>query len=413
MSIPDTFSYFLKRLANVRRNTTRISAVTSTTANSGDTVVVRLPSNAIVNLQTFNWFFTSTCETTTGFCRLPRNVESIIDNVSILINGLAVHSSQLRNYNEVFNILLNCTSGSDYKAARAILQNSSDVLTPAANQVASFCINDWLGFFNAQPQYIDTALTGDVEIQIRLAPNTILPISAGATGAKYTLSNMFFTIDTVSFLTNDYDQMMENKMNQGAVLEIPFQNYLVFNQSLVSSFRVALNSRCVNMLLSTNFLDNRTTGAITSNGQSVYFKYTNGNASTYQWQVDAVNMPSQSVECDSSKPYSYQYVQQTFNDHNNVLGFNLLGAVSVVGSSPASDSIAAYINNNFVVALNLNVSGSDNRLLSGYDSAGSNSQIFLNYTSSGSLTTNASQLMIALCTSVLRVSAGRILEVVV
>mgnify|MGYP003338413689 FL=1 len=75
MSFPKQFQYYLQRLNNVRRNTIRMSPLTSTSASPNDIVVVRLPSNSLVNLQSFNWVFEGTTTTTAGTAQFPRDIE--------------------------------------------------------------------------------------------------------------------------------------------------------------------------------------------------------------------------------------------------------------------------------------------------------------------------------------------------
>jgi hypothetical protein len=198
------------------------------------------------------------------------------------------------------------------------------------------------------------------------------------------------------------------------VLEIPYQNVFAFTNSANASIRFALNSQCVNMLLAVNRADTYATLAVANaSGTSNYFTFAVGNSTTYQWQVDNVYMPSYPIDCINASPLQYQYVKQAFGDHNNVLGFdNLIQSFAnrygqALTLANCRTAVSSY---NFMVALNLNVSNGDSRLLSGYNSAGSNAQFFLNMAgSTGAFVTT----VFAMCSSVLRVSAGRLIEIVV
>ena len=422
-SFPRQFQYYLSRLNNVRRNTVRISPITSTSANPNDIIVVRLPSNSLVNLQSFNWIFeATTTSTATYFTQLPRDIESIIDRMVVLVNGLQVYSGSFQQYNVLWNILLRATSGPEYQKTRALLQNSLDQTTPTANASSQmFCINDWLGFFNAEPYIVDTSVLGDIEIQITLAPVNVLNGNTGSTNHNYSVANQYFTIDVVSFLDPLYDEMMSAKLGSGEVLEIPYQNCFAFQNTTNTSQRFALNSQCVNMLLAVNRASTYATIAdANASGTSAYFTYTNGGAGTganstlnYQWQVDNVYMPSVPIDTRDTFPLNYQFVKQAFNDTNNVLGFdNLIQSyANRIGEGlTLANARIAQAQYNHVMALNLNVSNGDDRLLSGYNSAGSNAQFFLNL---GQAPASHITTIFAVCSSVLRVSAGRLLEVVV
>lgn len=422
-SFPKQFQYYLSRLNNVRRNTIRISPITSTSANPNDIIVVRLPSNSLVNLQSFNWVFEASTSTTLGFAGLPRDIESIVDRMVVLVNGLQVYSGSFQQYNVLWNILLRATAGQSYQRNRCLLQNSLDQAPTPSSNISSqmFCINDWLGFFNAEPYIVDTSVLGDIEIQITLAPVNILNGNTGSTNHSYSVANMFFTIDTCSFLDPLYDEMMSAKLGSGEVLEIPYQNCFAFQNTTNTSQRFALNSQCVNMLLAVNRASSYATIAdVGGSGTSNYFVFTNGGAGTaanstleYQWQVDNVYMPSVPINTRDDKPLNYQFVKQCFNDTNNVLGFDNLtqSYANRIGENlTLANARIAQAQFNHIMALNLNVSNGDDRLLSGYNSAGSNAQFFLNLTAAPAshITT-----IFAVCTSVLRVSAGRLLEVVV
>lgn len=416
MSFPKQFQYYLQRLNNVRRNTIRMSPLTSASANPNDIIVVRLPSNSLVNLQSFNWVFEGTTTTTAGTAQFPRDIEGIIERMSVMVNGLQVYSGSFQNYNVLWNALLRATTGAEFQKTRIVLQNSLDQTTCAANITSQlFCVNDWLGFFQAEPYIVDTSVLGDIEIQIQLASTGVLNISADGAGVNYSLANQYFLVDVVSFLDPLYDEMMAAKLGtNGEVLEIPYQNVFTFTNSANASIRFALNSQCVNMLLAVNRADTYATLATASSaGTSNYFAFTVGNATNYQWQVDNVYMPSYPIVCANTTPLQYQYVKQAFGDHNNVLGFdNLIQSYGnrygqALTLANCRTAISAY---NFMVALNLNVSNGDSRLLSGYNSAGSNAQFFLNMSGhTGAYITT----IFAMCSSVLRVSAGRLIEIVV
>ena len=424
MSFPKQFQYYLSRLNNVRRNTIRISPITSTSANPSDIIVVRLPSNSIVNLSTLNWIFQATTTSTTNYyTQLPRDIESIIDRMTVLVNGLQVYSGSFQQYNVLWNILLRATTGREYQRGRVLLQNSLDQTTPTANASSQlFCINDWLGFMNCEPSCVDTSVLGDIEIQIQLAPVGVLSIdNASNVAPSYSLANMYFTVDVISFLDPLYDQMMSAKLGSGEVLEIPYQNVFVFQNTTNTSSRFALNSQCVNMLLAVNRASSYASNAVVSaSGTSAYFTFTNGGAGTganstlnYQWAIDNIYAPSVPIDTRDTFPLNYQYVVQSFNDHNNVLGFNNLLQSYANREGQAltlANARIAQAQYNNVMALNLNVSNGDDRLLSGYNSAGSNAQFFLNL---GQAPADHITTIFAICSSVLRVSAGRLLEVVV
>jgi len=135
-------------------------------------------------------------------------------------------------------------------------------------------IHDWLAFFKAQPEWIQTQMLGEIEVRITLAGQEVLGIShpqidfATQTAVKgwnktalpdYSLQNIFFSIRTCSFDNNFVDDILHHKLSSGGELEIPYDNYFNINQVQTggsSQTRFSVNTQCLNKVLGVNRVAN-------------------------------------------------------------------------------------------------------------------------------------------------------------
>jgi hypothetical protein len=169
---PRSLQYFLKELNAYSRQKYKLSPNISESQEltSGDTLIVALPENSIVSLDTFAWFFEAK---TVDDCALPKHIETLIDRISVEINGQMIETG-FKNYNLLFRRMADLTLG-DKNSIRGVLQNSLGPELALGSNTAShstyqrFCVKNWLGFLGtAQPQCIDTSILNFSGIKNRL-----------------------------------------------------------------------------------------------------------------------------------------------------------------------------------------------------------------------------------------------------
>lgn len=300
---PSNMKYFLNRLSAFSRNRYRLSTQTPTTAAPQDVLVITLPENTIVDLDTLSFaFLGSTTATggTTPSVFFPKHIETIIDSLSVEINGVAVQNT-IQNYNQLMKVLLDYTAG-DKIAQRAFLQNSTAI--PAAALPtgclytnAPFQIKNWLGWLGSvQPRLIDTSLLGTVKIYIRLAPISVLCVSGAPTASSYSLSSIYFHVDCIDVSDGIYYQMVQ-KMLESRPLELPFDNFISFSggsQSLANAVtRFGLSTQSLDMLIGTILLAAPTTAVDTTIASTNAFVRGDASltSSTAQFSVNNVLYP--------------------------------------------------------------------------------------------------------------------------
>ena len=288
MELPTRMQYRFREINKILKQTVYLVPNNGQAdVNAGDTIIVELPHNSVIDFSTFVMDYTG--ETThggkvaggaPGFVQtrfFPRNTASIIEQLDVEINGQTRFT--LNNYGFVYNTLFDLTAAQDSLNRRKVGENADPSSKYVANAVTgvvserrgysiaaagtdaaadkeNYVIRSWLGLLNPSTSILDTNILGSVVIKIRLAPPTCLilgaPNDAGIGGltvaqsetdiattavtadntvvaaqtANYTLSNVKFTIVRYD-LPSEFYTLEASKLASGAVFKIWFPNYTV------------------------------------------------------------------------------------------------------------------------------------------------------------------------------------------
>lgn len=422
---PRNLSYFVRKLNNYSRNTFKLQTLNQSTASASQIITVDLPNNALVDLNTLSWYFEGTCTGTGGAAQLPRNIESIIERVEVEVNGQLV-SGGCASYNQLWNILADTTFGDDVTNRRRILQNATEVglaagnlpgITGAiaagniANQAAvPFTITNWLGFLGScKPEVLDTNLLGNVRVRITLAPTSVCVFGTNTTAATYSLANMYFSVDTISIDDGNFYSMHEQFLSKGGVYEIPFNNYYSFSQTSGASgaLKFSLSTQSLNMVWAT-FVNGAagTPSALDTNiASSSFFRRSgagsgaNGDGMRWQFNINNVYYPNYQL----TNTQAYQQMLNAYGLSQDTLG----------GGYRGCDTLTKW-NGRYWVAVQsfCHNTADDERFISGIDTRGNVAQAFFEYSGFSDSATCTTGLVFAQTTSLLRVGAGRQIEVV-
>jgi hypothetical protein len=190
MSYPSVLKYYLEKLDNVSRNTFLLYPQTPVKANAGDTISITISEIMIVNLDAFTLYGDlATGDGTTA----PRNVESLIDQITVLVNGIQVGpGSQMTNY---LSTALIDYYGADKTTQRKAMQVARDAATVVAANTTGYtgkvAISHFVGFLSsAQPRYLDTSILGQVRLQIKLAGTNVLVAHADSVTKTWSLDKL-------------------------------------------------------------------------------------------------------------------------------------------------------------------------------------------------------------------------------
>tara|TARA_R110002072_G_scaffold62530_5_gene156350 strand:+ start:4404 stop:5822 length:1419 start_codon:yes stop_codon:yes gene_type:complete len=281
-----SLEYFAEKLSSFTTNTFKLQPAGKTDSiGPNDIIQISLPSNSLIDMDSFQLHMNVGVTGTVG--RLS-NIEHLFSQVDVFVGGVQMTAS-----NPYYNVLCalkdavswshsNPVTGhseiirSQPPYSAAALSGNEALIGTALNSglplmtVADspYCVDSWQGMIGTiQPRILDTALLGPVSVRITMAANSVLTDSANAlvptlglfdnntTGdakftsqfagaAVYTCRNLFATIDCCSFTGSAYDSIVEQRLNSGNGLELPFKN--IFSQSQahsgVSSMSVSTQS---------------------------------------------------------------------------------------------------------------------------------------------------------------------------
>ena len=453
---PRNMSNFLNRLSGYNKNNVKMNVLGSSKANQGDIIQVDLPTNSIVDLSSLAWSFDVkyTCTgTATKKHHLPINAESIISRIAVEVNGQTLVN--LTNYNTLYHALLYVTATEDYQRQRLIAQaniqgggaTGDDVVNGTVQELQSeegtltksttrrHVIDTWLGFLgSAKPNFIDTSLLGNVRITITLANSDIVNGDDAASTSVFEVDKQHFSIDVVSIADGVYDAMVDQMLASGAPIEIPFKNYFSFtslNSSMAQSTAFNVASQSIDRLwaiarqtgadgLGAAGYNKTTATKIATQPKhpivvenSPYFNFSTCNGGGFHFQVNNTLYP----QWTSQAPQDWwQHTKLALGDQGNMLA----------GAYPAA--LSHYQDNFFVYACQLeHRTDGDERFVSGIDTRGAAAQCYFN-SSQSSMTADkdvpaartnraaanvANQVVVyAECTSLLRIMANKVLEIV-
>jgi len=303
-------------------------------------------------------------------------------------------------------------------------------------------IHDWLAFFKAQPEWVQTQMLGEVEVRITLAGNDVLGISHpqipytdnlqtqgwnSTALPDYSLQNIFFSIRTCSFDNNFVDDMLHSKLSSGGEIEIPYDNYFNINQVQSggsSQTRFSVNTQSLNKVLGVNRVANFNQwynnlcavpsgmGATSQDRLAMvhknpYFCTTASNPSgaTYgmgsqpttnfwQYQINNAFIPNYKI----NPVNNFFFNQEMYDMHNDW------------ASGQCATTPSVYLNSGYQMGVSLDFMDSEiPRLVSGVDTRGAVSVAYLNQDNNNS---NDRTDIFTCFTSILRVGANQQIQVV-
>ena len=410
MPYPRSLTNYLNRVSNVSKNTIKLTPYRTNNVKNGDILVLDLPANAMVHLDSLCLSFKASTSTSAGYATFPRHIESLISKLNWELNGVSIASCN--HLSDLYNIMYNLSMGSDLENKRKLYQNAVEQSANPTSNVTSqpFQVHNWLGFGGSvQGRVLDLGILGSCRLHITLEGTNVLVKDAASTGESYTLDDIFFTIDSISVDDGVLYPAKANYLQSGGIIEMPFDTYfssLFGCSSYTQSSRFSVSTQSLDYILAC-FPKNRTISQFSSNNHtSAYFEYpshdasdrTNNTLVDWSFSVNNVQVPQFKVPKD-----------HTFALLQNVMGISQ----SVDGGICSSISDSQTWNDGYWVAgvrLDL-LTDEDERMISGLSTSGTNASIEFNSSGIGSFNPG-NVLLFVKTTSTLRVGAGRSLEIV-
>lgn len=455
-TLPRNLTVAIQRLQNLKRTTIRVRPQSNDTASSGQTITFRFPSNTTIDLHNLQFWayarlFTegNTASAPGTITALPANFQDCFERVEVVVNGQSLSGSNpdYGAFNSLYrNWVKNQTDAAvpDYLESgdQKVEISNTDMRSAAQTGTAGMTFSgssteypavfpvvakDFQGFLGGHyVRFIDTAVTGPVEVRIRLHPNTILyrgeesttsnygqpdtSYSSTSIGVDYQVEGMYMLMDTIAFDDDFLRAILARRLLEGGRISFPYKNVFGFMKSLSTSHET------VSVNLATQSLD-RLWGTLrdqnytkknykkwspTSNNCN-FFKFTAGTEkskifdarNTYQYQVANLQHPTWPANVDQAYALSRAALDQVKHGPSN------LNAVRAMGSY--RDGLFAFIQ-----AFNHH-DGEGERVISGLDTRGASSNIdfMLNDIYTDGTVTKYQVLLFAETTSSMEVEAGQ------
>lgn len=369
---PRSMQYSLKALNSYSRQKYKLSPniSESQTLKAGDTLIVTLPENSIVDISSFLWFFEGKCSAN-GYA-FPKHIETIIDKLTIEVNGRMLNG--ISSYNLLFRRLADYTLG-DKEKIRGVLQNTVSVTLAGTTNNTSyrqFAVKNWLGFLGTvQPQCLDTSLFGTIRVHITLSPNSILRKFEGATqNGSYEIKSNYFSVDCISLNDGVYHDIINKRLaNEEDPIQVPYSTWTHFSEgvgNLTGQTVATLTTESLDTLLGTYTSSNWASQTDDEDLKAPAF-FATGSSNIEESSFSINNVPYPTL---SQKPHdALESTLQALNIHQDILG----------GTENDLDSLEKFKTKYFMHGLKLNhPSSSEERFKSGMNLRGTNSTITFN-----------------------------------
>lgn len=277
--VPNAISFYTRRL-RFSKNRVRIQSLSTDSVKPNGQIIVRLPSNTLLNMHSLSMsgsFRATTLggDATTGVAG-PTNIDfALINSLSVISNGGVVNQPFL-GYSTCGFICNDVAGGQDSVRKRSALQQSiPQPLVQSDNTNAANNFAGYTPFVNAnmlsplsscQPAYISSSLLGDLELRLVMNGSDIVSVGSIAEGGAVTNANargtwdvkdIQFFIETASVDSSILDNAIADHLGTGQPVVIPFQNIFSFtqtNQDSTFNQRFSVSSNCVNKIIATTQL---------------------------------------------------------------------------------------------------------------------------------------------------------------
>jgi hypothetical protein len=421
---------FKRDMAFFKAYSKSLTRILPSTGNSpvsaGNVTIFQMPQASVLNMRSFRLnFHGETSGDATNAVKFSKYMASLISRIEIFINGVSIQN--IDHYHDIYHIVRDYSR--DYDKYASKLCNNADPATVKKSlaadgtiadrtgeylnkDIGDYCIDDWCGFLETCPEFVNTNLFGNMEVHITWADNAVLFKDAGATNPSYTLSNLVAWVDVVHFKDDSYLRELDRILQTEGELVIPYKNYRSYlgsttTDNKTTTTRISESTQSLDKIMLTFLPNDRTTpDALNAEiNNSKYFQRSGlglGEEGGKYSPAIQFEINSQDVSNPLSLVEAYQETLKAFElDRDNMKKAN-----------PLINSLVNYEKNFFVAALStshLNSPKETKNIVSGMDTMATNLNLAIKTTQSKA--TDAAQgaqpLIITEMTALLRIAPGR------
>ena len=269
MSYSPQLSYFLDRLSGFSSNVFRLEPQGSNSAKANNIIRITLPANSLVNFRTFALHFEGAITTAGGEGRLPNKIDSLVERVEVTFGGVQVSAG-----NNMYNVLRHAKDAlmgdstdpmlGHPEVVRAVSYHKTSGIASNKEVAAPYVIDKWEGFLGTvEPKIVDLSLLPECVVSIYLAENSVcidasgtglsgaatpIDVTAASPNPVYELTNIYATIETIGLADGTYDSMISQMMSQVGYLELPFKQYISFQDTTANNMRFSIATQSLDRL---------------------------------------------------------------------------------------------------------------------------------------------------------------------
>lgn len=461
MSYPSELIYSLRTLSGVSSASFRIPCQTTNAVSPNGQIRMSIPTNSIVDMRKCKFVF---CVETsgTGDVRLPE-VIALIQRYQVSAGGVPISQGCANAHvlKQALKIIHPHDEGDMVDQHPEVFRYRSSVLgidlsggletyrvgTEAKDNATFFELSLGAFFDSCEPRMLSTDLLPQIEVELFLNSANVLISAAGAnldgTGAaditddgtgdaSYTISQYSLIAPCYALNDDNYSTMLDATMVANKYLPVGFKEYYNYSDTFTGTFQGSNGSSCLNRLIGVF----RNAADVDAQGGAIYVQgYKTGTG-----DVDGVPVQFQSSvhqgEKYVSKALNFEAPMSTLPKSNNATysaGFpNLVWRVNSVSlpnfnvplpqfygitknafdvDKTMAKSMVEYLNNRFVVAINLALPSNNVKEKSGLNMRGSSSTIRLECPITTNLDTTHNLQVFMETTAELRISQGKQLAV--
>lgn len=460
--VPQRLKYLVNRLENYRVQHLKLTAESTSTANSGDRITFNLPAQGLANMESFT--LAGLCEAVTNDAVMPMNgVSGLISRIDVSAGGVVISSCQ--NYNQLHQVLRQWTLGrtanrqqsigggvgndsalpvggdelaapfihgtfgsltatptadevKDIVQASAEFQKATKITAGSANSIP-FNLSSWIDFLGMEQGYVlDLAtLPAPLQVQITLDTSRVLG-DVGGSATDFKLTDLYAKLDVIEFPL--MSRAIIAMLNAGESISVPFTRYLSYSFANASgagiSNRFSVASQCLSKLWINNVKSTNYSQATAADGRNQLMFVSDADSSTDYWcEVDNRRMSTYNINL---KNEGYDWCKCSLGarhaDYDNLY----TGMGSHATATNANGNVAAfgtynYFNSAFSLVFNFGYADWDadsNANVSGINTQGLSSAVVVNALT-GNQSAAHTQNIWAETKAVLNIQRGRVISV--
>ena len=473
-AVPAALSYSLSQMNSVAFNSYKISPSTgATNVSPNGQIRFLLPTNGLLDAKNTKLTFSLTSTASKG-CRFPVHADTLISKIEIRAGGSTIYSgSNFHNIleNIKYNVGVKKSDGvtghdffcdgGDAVGKGILATNTSESYDSAFGSDSNLFAVDLGDFANISPRLLSLNLIPQLEIVISLAEAAVLAcvkttvlrggtdsittVHGSADGATWTMDNPQLYCNMYSMAAGAYENAVRSKIDDVGYVSFCWEHNLCFNQAWTGTTRFSLASLSLKRLTAVWRRQSATSikGAIPIAGGAaadfdgdgaVYGALygsagaNNSGTTPYQGAIQQfsipVSAPAHNANIENGNAFDYdtaggcefQWKIQSspvpvyFADAASQA--ELTKAAWNVEKMEAPKAMAQFLYNyhSFAIPLSLPESPLDRKVISGLNLMGTNAFIELTSQGSNRDTSNYDVFVFATCDHVLRVGAGKAVE---